>query len=128
MEESPFNENFTHYGYEDVMLGKDICAHGHKIVHINNPVLLCDYEGNYHFVEKTEEACRTLYLFRKELQGYSKLISIQRLVGRVPFAYSMIRASYPWMSLHIKAQLTGKSPSVFLYNIYKLLYFIHLYL
>lgn len=126
MEECPFNESFTHYGYEDVMLGKDICAHGYEILHIDNPTLLCNYESNLHFVQKTEEACRTLYHFRKELHGYSKLISFQELVRKTPFAYSMIRAAYPCVSMHIKARLTGKDPSVFLYNLYKLLYFTRL--
>lgn len=70
----PFDENFRYYGYEDVLLGKQLTAQGHSITHIDNAILLDEYEGNYRFVQKTEEACRTLYFFREELKGYSKLI------------------------------------------------------
>ena len=61
LQECPFDENFKHYGYEDVLLGKSITDKGYHIVHIDNPILLDDYETNYQFINKTEEACRTLY-------------------------------------------------------------------
>lgn len=126
LKECPFDENFKHYGYEDVLLGKSITDKGYHIVHIDNPILLDDYETNYQFINKTEEACRTLYEFRKELRGYSKLIHYAELAKRLKIAYPFIRILYPELSLQIKARLLGNNPSVFLFNIYKLLYYMHL--
>ena len=126
IEECPFDENFKCYGYEDVLLGKCIADKGYHVTHIDNPILLDEYEDNYHFLLKTEEACRTLYLFRKELKGYSKLIAYQDKLNRIPFFSYILKKVYPLCCLHIKARLMGKKPNVKLYNIYKLLYYIHL--
>ena len=126
LRECPFDENFKYYGYEDVLLGKSITDKGYHIVHIDNPILLDDYETNYLFINKTEEACRTLYEFRKELRGYSKLIHYAELSKQLKIVYPLVRILYPELSMQIKAQLLGNNPSVFLFNIYKLLYYIHL--
>ena len=123
---TPFDENFKYYGYEDVLFGKSICQKGYHITHINNPILLDEYETNYRFILKTEEACRTLYQFRKELKGYSKLITYSELITRMIFVKPLLNRLFPWVGLHIKSRLTGNKPSVLWFNIYKLLYYIHL--
>lgn len=122
----PFDEDFHYYGYEDVLFGKNICNKGYTIIHIDNPILLDVYETNYHFIQKTEEACRTLYQFRKELKGYSKLIDYSEAINRMLIIKPLLNHLFPLVGLHIKARLTGNNPSVFLLNIYKLLYYIHL--
>jgi len=126
MTECPFDENFKFYGYEDVLFGKDIAEKGYKITHIDNPILLDDYESNYRFIQKTEEACRTLYQYRKELKGYSKLIDYADKIKAFVIIKPFIKMIYPIVSLHIKAKLTGNKPSIFWFNIYKLMYYIHL--
>lgn len=123
--ECPFDENFKFYGYEDVMLGKQLTTQGYSIKHIDNPLLIDHYEGNYQFVRKTEEACRTLYLFREKLKGYSKLLDHAKKIKRWHL-YPICQTFFPILSLPIKARLTGNKPSVFWFNIYKLLYYIHL--
>lgn len=122
----PFDENFKYYGYEDVLFGKAICQKGYSITHIDNPILLDDYETNYQFILKTEEACRTLYQFRKELRGYSKLITYSESINRMKFIKPLLNGLFPWIGLHIKSRLMGNKPSVLWFNIYKLLYYIHL--
>ena len=122
----PFDESFKYYGYEDVLFGKSICQNGYSIVHIDNPILLDDYETNYHFVLKTEEACRTLYQFRKELKGYSKLIDYSEFISKMGIITPILKRLFPWIGLHIKARLTGNKPSILWFNIYKFLYYIHL--
>ncbi len=124
--ECPFDENFKHYGYEDVLFGKQLTLQGYHITHIDNPILLDDYETNLQFVLKTEEACRTLYLFREDLKGYSKLIDYSSRLSKWRFIKPLILVSYPWIGLHIKSRLIGNKPNVFWYNVYKLMYYIHL--
>ena len=123
----PFDENFKGYGYEDVLLGKSFSLHGFRIVHINNPLLMDKYEDNDTYLEKTQEACRTLYVFRSELQGYSKLILWQEKLQKHPWLYGLLRKSFPWASPWMRKWLTGNHPSVTLFNAYKLLYYIHLH-
>ena len=84
---NPFDEAFKHYGYEDVLFGKQLTASGYAINHIDNPVLIDDYESNPVYMDKTEEACRTLIEFRKQLNGYSSLLS---------FSTTFVQACLPY--------------------------------
>ena len=115
----PFNENFKHYGYEDVLFGKELNANGYHIHHINNPVTLIDFEENERFVEKTEESLRTLHEFKNELKGYSALLKYAWLKPVLKPLYHIIGKS-------IRNNLAGNNPKVSLFNIYKLLYYCNL--
>jgi hypothetical protein len=112
----PFNENFKHYGYEDVLFGKELNANGYHIHHINNPVTLIDFEGNERFVEKTEESLRTLHEFKNELKGYSALL-------KYAWLKPVLKPLYHIIGKPIRNNLAGNNPKVSLFNIYKLLYY-----
>jgi len=76
----PFDERFTHYGYEDVLFGKQLQQHGIHIAHIDNPLSFEVFEDNASFISKTEEGLRTLRQFQTELDGYSNMLAgIKRL-------------------------------------------------
>lgn len=121
----PLDERFYHYGYEDVLWGKTLKLHNIKIEHIDNALGYEHFIGNMAFVAKTEESLRTLYEFRAELSEYSKIIRWADKISRCHMK-SFCQQIFPLISLHIKAKLTGNKPNVFLFNIYKLLYYIHL--
>ena len=76
-------------------------------------------------ISPTEESLRTLYQFRDELQGYSKIITYASKIERWHLK-TICQKLFPVLSLPIKARLTGNNPSIFLFNIYKLMYYIHL--
>lgn len=124
MSACPFDESFKQYGYEDVLLGKAFEEQGIKIKHIDNPITLDDFEPNDVFIAKTEESLRTLSQFKNLLQGYSHLLSFQakmqrfHLLGLLSFSYILLKKT-------IKPRLIDNKPNVFLFNIYKLLYFTH---
>lgn len=115
----PFNENFKHYGYEDVLFGKELNANGYHIHHINNPVTLIDFEENERFVEKTEESLRTLHEFKNELKGYSMLL-------KYAWLKPVLKPLYHIIGKPIRNNLAGNNPKVSLFNIYKLLYYCNL--
>ena len=115
----PFNENFKHYGYEDVLFGKELNANGYHIHHINNPVTLIDFEENERFVEKTEESLRTLHEFKNELKGYSVLL-------KYAWLKPVLKPLYHIIGKPIRNNLAGNNPKVSLFNIYKLLYYCNL--
>jgi hypothetical protein len=42
----PFDERIRNYGYEDVLLGKRLKENKIDILHIDNPLILDNYESN----------------------------------------------------------------------------------
>ena len=55
MLQHPFDERFRHYGYEDVLFGKQLRQHAIPIHHMDNPLSFERFEPNSAFVSKTEE-------------------------------------------------------------------------
>lgn len=121
----PLDERFITYGYEDVLWGKTLQENQIKILHIDNTLGYENFIGNMSFLYKTEESLRTLNQFKEELQGYSKVLDYALKMKRWHL-YPFCQKLYPLLSLPIKARLTGNKPSIFWFNIYKLLYYIHL--
>lgn len=121
----PLDERFHYYGYEDILYGKTLKEHNITISHVDNPLGYAHFIGNMAFISKTEESLRTLYQFRKELEGYSKVIDYANRLKHFHL-YTICQKLFPLLSLPIKARLTGNKPSIFVFNIYKLLYYIHL--
>ena len=121
----PLDERFITYGYEDVLWGKTLQENQIKILHIDNTLGYENFISNMSFLYKTEESLRTLNQFKEELQGYSKVLDYALKMKRWHL-YPFCQKLYPLLSLPIKARLTGNKPSIFWFNIYKLLYYIHL--
>nr|MCR4854195.1 glycosyltransferase family 2 protein [Prevotella sp.] len=120
----PFDERFRHYGYEDVLWGKQLKQNGISITHIDNPLSFCHYEDNDHFVGKTEEGLRTLATFRHELRGFSPLLAHYETIERLHLGF-LLRFSYKMAGKTLRKSLIHNNPPLFLFNIYKLLYFAH---
>ena len=125
MLETPLDEQFRHYGYEDILWGKQLQRKGIEITHIDNPVSFDDFEDNTHFMRKTEESLRTLKLFSHELQGFSSLLDKYNLIRRLHIG-KMVNFIYKTASKPLLRHLEGNNPRVFVFNIYKLLYYNHI--
>ena len=121
----PFDERFQHYGYEDVLFGKQMEQHAIAIIHIDNPLSFEVFETNADFVSKTEEGLRTLHQFRDELQGYSRLLTVSSS-SLVSLLRPLIRLYHRLSGKIIRYKLTGSHPSLFLFKLYKLGYFLSL--
>ena len=121
----PFDEKLTHYGYEDVLWGKALEENGVQITHINNPITLTDYENNTLFIDKTEESLRTLYEYQMLLKGYSKLLEMKDRMVRFHLVKAILIV-HKLFGEKVKKLLQGNKPSVFLFNVYKLMYYISL--
>lgn len=139
MLDNPFDETITAYGYEDVVFGKRLCEKGIAIVHIDNPVVLADYEDNPRFVAKTEESLRTLFQLKDRLSGYSNLLGFidkaARLelpgtrLGQANTRMGLTTALLAWHKLAGRLErknLTGKHPNLLVFKIYKIGYYISL--
>lgn len=123
MEAHPFDSRFKAYGYEDVLFGKRLAESGIEVTHIDNPVLINEFEPNSVFVKKTEEAIFTLCRFEQDLEGYSNLKAKVTTLGRyIPL--SLFRLWHRIMKNKEKRNLTGSKPSLLLFKLYKLGFFL----
>lgn len=123
MEAHPFDSRFKAYGYEDVLFGKRLAESGIEVTHIDNPVLINEFEPNSVFVKKTEEAILTLCRFEQDLEGYSNLKTKVTTLGRyIPL--SLFRLWHRFMKNKEKRNLTGAKPSLLLFKLYKLGFFL----
>lgn len=123
MEAHPFDSRFKAYGYEDVLFGKRLAESGIEVTHIDNPVLINEFESNSVFVKKTEEAILTLCRFEQDLEGYSNLKTKVSTLGRyIPL--SLFRLWHRIMKNKEKHNLTGAKPNLLLFKLYKLGFFL----
>ena len=120
----PLDERFVKYGYEDVMLGKELQKNNINVLHINAPIGFFDYECNAHFVAKTEEGLQTLDQFQDELKEFSTLLRVAaNLNGTLKYLFLWL---YRIMKTTWRNNLTGTSPSLLVFKLYKLGYFLNL--
>ena len=118
MLQHPFDERFRHYGYEDVLFGKQLQQHAIPIHHMDNPLSFERFEPNSAFVSKTEEGLRTLYQFRHELQGYSRMLDIPR------YLHAPLRLWHRLFKNAERRNLCSPRPSLILFKLYKAGYFL----
>lgn len=121
-ESSPFDERFKKSGYEDVHFGRNLQRNGARILHIDNPLVLADFEDNAGYMAKCERNMRTLFQFRNEMEGYSDIL---HLAERMPHTPVKI-----WHSIFGKWErrlLTGHCTSLTLFNIYRIGYIVSLF-
>jgi len=121
----PFDERFHHYGYEDVLFGKQLQRAGIVINHLDNPAGFCTFEDNPHFVAKTEEGLRTLHLFRNDLRGYSNMITFTDGI-HIGMVRSAIRLWHKVFGPLERRNLCGRHPSLRVFKLYKLGYYLNL--
>lgn len=121
----PFDERFRYYGYEDVLWGKTLREHHIDIVHIDNPLSFCHYEDNEHFISKTEEGLRTLADFQDELEGFSSLLTTTQRISRLHLT-KPLTLLYRLTGKTIRNRLIHNKMPLFVFNIYRLLYFVHI--
>ncbi len=121
----PLDERFKHYGYEDVLYGKTLKGHDIPIFHIDNPVGFDRFENNERYMEKTEEGMNTLYEFRIELKGYSRLLDLCSKLDKWHWG-GFFRLLYKTHGKKMRQNLIGKSPSLLVFKLYRLCYFMSL--
>ena len=121
----PFDERFRRSGYEDVLFGKQLRQHHINIAHIENPLVMGDFESNADYVSKVEYSLQTLYQFRNELQGYSRLLTTAEGIhlGAVRW---MIAAFHRCFGGLLRRNLCGHRPNLNILKIYKLGFFLNI--
>lgn len=121
----PFDERFKKSGYEDVMLGKQLRRKSVRMLHIDNPNVMTDFEDNSAYVSKIERSLRTLHQFRDELRGYSKLLTLVGGIHLAPVRWTISLWHLLFGSLE-RRLLCSSHPSLTLFKLYKLGYYLSL--
>lgn len=122
-EDSPFDERFTRSGYEDVLFGKMLKQRQVPITHIDNPVMMTEFEGNADYVAKIERSMKTLYKFRNELRGYSRILTIDQGI-HIGVVRGVIRLWHRVFGGLERRNLCGERPILKLFNIYRMGYYL----
>ena len=119
----PFDERFRHYGYEDVLFGIRMKQQRIGIRHIDNPLGFNTFESNADFVSKTEEGLRTLYEFRNELRGYSRMLTLVDGI-HLKAVKGLIRLWHAVAGGMERRMLVSRHPILGLFKLYKLGYYL----
>ena len=120
-----FDENITNYGYEDVLFGKGLQKKGIRLKHIDNPVYMSHYENNEHYVEKTEEALRTLKMISANIGDFSPIVNTYVLLKRL-YLLSITKCILNLLIKQLRTNICGESPKLLYFKMYKLGYYINL--
>ncbi len=123
MQACPFDETLRRY--EDVLWGKHLEQNGFKIVHIDNPVLIDDYDDNPSYLRKVEKDMDNLFLFRKEFSGFSPLLSVAQKIDALCLS-GFVRLFCKIFASKLRKNLSSKRPCLSLLNVYKLSYFLNI--
>ena len=126
MTANPLDVRFRHYGYEDVLFGKVLQEKNIRIAHIDNPLGFDKFENNDSFLAKTEEGLHTLYQFRNELNDYSRMLQTVRQLRNI-YLTNILEFVFRWRKNKWKAILCSNRPSIRLFKLYKIGYFLSLY-
>lgn len=117
MERCRFDERMRRY--EDVRFGRLLEESGVTVAHIDNAVVMDDFESNGCFVAKTEKDMRTLRDFEAEMRGYSRMIDVADGLRRRHILWA-VRMWHGLFGRLERRLLTGGKVRLRLYDVYKL--------
>ena len=123
--QNPFDERFTKSGYEDVLFGKHLKHSNAAILHIDNPVTMTEFETNPDYVLKTERNLRTLYQFRSDLRGYSRLLTLVSGI-HISAILWLMRLWHRMFGAIERRNLCGSRPYLLVFKLYRVGYYLSL--
>lgn len=121
-----FDENIRGYGHEDMLFGHQLHLLGYDIIQIDNPLIHKGLDDNTTFIRKTEEATRNLFLLY-QTGRYPYLANESTLLNTYIRFYKigltrLLALKFDWSKYLLRWLLSQKSPSLLLYDWYKLLF------
>jgi glycosyltransferase involved in cell wall biosynthesis len=121
-----FNKELKGYGHEDTFFGLELLGHHIPVLHIDNPLIHSGLETASVFLKKTENGILNLHQVEQFLKekypdyvGHSKLVRARMLLQKwhlLSFTGSLLKMLKPLL----KRNLSGKHPSLFIFDLYKL--------
>ena len=129
--EVQFNEKISQYGHEDTLFQIELKRKGINIEIINNPVIHIGLDKNQDFLSKNEKSVENLFfivksklIYESEMSYFRLLLLYQKIKKlHLTFLFSFL---YKNFNSKIKERLLKKKPNLFLFSIYKFVYFVFL--
>ena len=120
-----FDESLMSYGHEDTLLALELQKNNIKIHQIDNPVYHEGIEENADFFIKTKSAIRNLSKIESKKYNINsvKLINTYLKIKKLKLDKLLLLYQKMGMTI-IEKQLMSDWPSLKLFNLYKLLFYI----
>jgi len=123
--EVEFDSNITCYGHEDTVFQFNIYQKGINILHIDNYVYHLGIDSNDIFLKKTKESINTLFKLENDKKLPLNYTSIQKayiFLRKIKLDQLFFKSTNIFISGILK-NLNSNTPSLFLFDIFKLNYF-----
>jgi glycosyltransferase involved in cell wall biosynthesis len=121
-----FDDSIRGYGYEDMLFGHQLHQLGYKIIQIENPLIHKGLDDNETFIRKTEEGARNLFLLYQTgcypyLAEESNLLNVYIRIYKLGLT-RLFALKFDVTKHLLRWLLCQKSPSLLIYDWYKLLF------
>lgn len=121
-----FDETILGYGHEDMLFGHQLHTLGYEFLQIENPLIHKGLDDNITFIRKTEEGTRNLFLLYQTgrypyLDEESKLLKFFLRIKKAGLT-SLFALKFDFIKKMLCRQLCSESPSLLLYDLYKILF------
>lgn len=117
-----FDDSITRYGHEDTLFGKELERRGIAVMHIENRLLHSGIEDNATYLSKVEQSLATLAEIKGKM-GSTPLIAAAERLDRLHLT-PLFMLGWRCCRKLLKKNLLGATPSLTLFNIYKLGFYI----
>lgn len=124
-----FREFLKDYGHEDSLFGYELKMNNINIFHINNPVIHLGIETNEDFINKTKLGINNLILIEKsnliDIHFFDdiKLTNTYNKFNKFKLAKALKLSHILFSKLLYSYLLKSSNPSIFFFDIYKLLFY-----
>jgi len=119
-----FDESLVEYGYEDTLLAIELKKDNILITQIDNPVYHLGIDSSEVFLRKTEESIKNLLILNKQDKVDIRDFKILNIYNQIK-KYKLIKLfklGFRKASRSMEKNLLSDSPSLFIYDLYKLGY------
>jgi len=121
-----FDETILGYGHEDMLFGHQLHTLGYEFIQIENPLIHKGLDDNETFIRKTEEGTRNLFLLYQTgrypyLGEESKLLKTFLHIKKAGLI-RLFALKFDLIKKMLCRQLCSESPSLLLYDLYKILF------
>lgn len=120
-----FDERIQTYGYEDMVFADELKLQNTKVFHLDNPVFHVNLEDNKSYFHKTQTALKTLIKLEKQnilLQGKTGISKFYHSFKRY-YLHGLLSFCFLIFGKSMSKYLIKKGRPLWLFDIYKLLYF-----
>ncbi|WP_411767737.1 glycosyltransferase family 2 protein [Winogradskyella sp. A3E31] len=120
-----FSSDINTYGHEDTLLAYQLSLSNVNVLHIDNEVVHNTIDTNIEFLNKTDlslQNLKSLYYSKTIDYNFVRFLRIYKKIERLGVTF-ILKFMYSVLKKPFQAQLCSKTPSLFIYDLYRFGYF-----